>query len=242
MTMILSGRRCFMGSLGIALALSLWPTTAITQGGGNPNAGRVIPSNQYQRLAAAWWQYVFSLPVAENPLVDQTGANALNGQPFVNGNVIFLVGLFNGGSAERSITISAGTQLFLPLINSWCDNLGVDPPMTVDQLRACAAGFIDSTTELHATLDGIPLQGLFGYRAKSEVFCYNLPAENNLIQFFFNFPASGQVCPAVADGYWLLLNPLRLGEHTLTFSATADPSFSSEITYQITVVPGRAQQ
>jgi len=39
---------------------------------------------------------------------------------------------------------------------------------------------------------------------------------------------------AVADGYWLLLEPLSRGEHTLHFRA-ASPAFSIETTYHLTI-------
>ena len=55
--------------------------------------------------------------------------------------------------------------------------------------------------------------------------------------------APGAVGSAAGDGYYVLLRPLSVGEHTLRFGGTADlspiggPTFIQDISYTITVVP-----
>src|SRR5262249_49531020 len=124
-------------------------------------------------------QPVTTDPSTTNPLVDTTGAAADVGQPAA-GNVFFLGGLisFNSGltaQVERSITIPAGTRLFFPVLHSEWDNVGVDPPLSVEQLRALAAFNVAQVTDLFATVDGAPLGNLDAYRAISPVFDYTLP-------------------------------------------------------------------
>jgi hypothetical protein len=36
---------------------------------------------KFAELTAEWWQWAFSQPVSTNPLFDETGARAANGQP-----------------------------------------------------------------------------------------------------------------------------------------------------------------
>ena len=184
-----------------------------------------------------WWQWALSIPVSENPLFDETGEFAGVGQ---SGPVFFLAAVFNvSGTAERTITVPRGKALFFPLLNTAADNVGVEPPlMSVDELYNLAAGFMDATTALHATIDGIPAGNLFAYRAASpEPYTVTLPETDNVYQFF-GFDVSGPIYPQVADGFWLMLAPRSVGPHEINFGGTVgEPfNFSLDITYHITVV------
>ncbi len=106
------------GALALAFGLS---TVIATAGQGNQNNPGVIPPQArshgqgYGEWAAAWWQWVASVPADHHPLLDETGADAAQGQ---SGSVWFLAGVFNAtGTAERTITIPPGKALFFPLIN-----------------------------------------------------------------------------------------------------------------------------
>jgi hypothetical protein len=239
-------------------------TTAFAQKGGNPNPGVISPnSGQYADLSAQWWQWAFAQPVTNdpkttNPLVDTTGAAAHNGQP-QTGNVFFLAGLisFNAelvASAERTITIPTGTRLFFPILNTEADNVGVNPPLSVADLRAAATFGVQSITSMFASIDGVPLQNLTAYRAISPVFSFTLPPNNvagNSVNLYYALTGgainvSGVQKPAVADGFYLLLTPLTPGRHDLHFGGTTlimdangnPQNFELDITYHITVTPG----
>ena len=189
------------------------------------------PGDQYAQLTAEWWQWVYSLPVSDNPLFDETGAKAYNAQP--NKKVFFLVGVINeSGTATRQITIPQGTPLFGPVINVEWDNIGADDPLTVPELRDVAAAMMDSVEEVDLILDGQPRPDLVD-RITSPVFSYDLPAEDNIYQFF-GVDVSGRIKPAVSDGFWFYIPPLAKGTHTLVIhGATAD--FELTVTYEITV-------
>src|SRR5262249_54807268 len=147
-----------------------------------------------------------------------TGAAAANGQPFPH--VFFLASVINAsGSAERRITVPSGTAFFAPLLNVESDNVGQDPPFTIPQLYALAAAQVANPKELHASIDGQPLNNLTAYRGISPPFSYTLPATDNLLQFL-GFDVSGLILPAVSDGYWLMISPLTVGEHTINLGGT----------------------
>ena len=119
---------------------------------------RVIPPDArphgrtYGEWAAAWWQYVLSVPAGQNPLLDETGADCAVGQ---SGHVFFLAGILNvSGTAVRTeCVIPTGTMLFFPIVNTVCTN--EPPPLTpTDQLRPCAAGPIETATDLVVEIDG----------------------------------------------------------------------------------------
>ncbi len=236
-----------VAALAAVLVLTSSTTTSPVSAQGNSNPGIIPVNNRYVNLSADWWQWAFSIPVSQNPLFDETGEKACLGaqEP---GNVFFLGGVFNvSGTATRNITVPSGAQLFFPILNVEFDSVGSDPPLTIQQLYDAAAVFIDSTSELHASIDGNPVQNLFDYRVKTTPFCYTLPATDNLYQFFglggfltgLECSAGFCICPAVSDGFWLLSTPLPVGQHTINFGGTfTEPfTFTLDITYHITVVP-----
>ncbi len=237
--------RSVIAALAAVLVLAATATTSPALAQGNPNPGIIPVNRKYVKLSAEWWQWAFSFPVSQNPLFDETGARACLGDQGP-GNVFFLAGVINvSGSATRNITVPSGTQLFFPVLNVEFDNVGATPPLTVGQLYEAAAGFVAITNELHASIDGQPVQDLFSYRVRSDPFCYTLPATDNILQFFglnltgFGCLAGFCICPAVSDGFWLLLTPLPAGQHTINFGGTfgAPVNFTLDITYNITVVP-----
>ena len=177
----------------------------------------------YGEWSARWWEWALSIPAAQNPILDQSGANCEQGQV---GNVWFLAGTF-GGSASRTCTIPAGKPLFFPLIN----NIGFSPKgnETVIDLRKLAADLINSVDALTCTLDGAPCaDNLFAFRAQSPTFEVIVRTGSLVAPQFYD--------PMVADGYWLLFSPLDSGPHVLTFGATTSGGFSTSVTYNLEVL------
>src|SRR5439155_25342315 len=69
-------------------------------------AGRTIPE-----WSIEWWRWILSIPVAENPDFDYTGANALQGQP-PNRPVIFLAQQIEPHDPfTRTVSIEEGAYL-----------------------------------------------------------------------------------------------------------------------------------
>ncbi len=203
----------------------------------------------YSVWSARWWQYAFSLPVDQSPFIDNTGANFANGQ---SGKVWYLAGVITpngqpttGEPVVRNVTLSAGTSLFLPVVNSEFDNLnpgGPDTTLTEAQLRAGAAAFIDDALTngtIALTVDGRAIQHQDTYRVTSPVFNYTLPQNNIYTAFGLDIPAR-TVNGAVSDGIWAMLRPLSVGQHTVHIVASVpDQGFSLDVTYNITVKGGK---
>jgi hypothetical protein len=209
----------------------------------------------YGEWGAAWWQWVFSIKVHDSagnivhPLIADGTVNCGLGQ--TRQNVWFLAGTI-GGTANRICTVPTGTALFLSLLNIAGDNVGTVPPATLEQLIQGAAGFVDNPIELHASISGGPfgqkgrapgrLSNLATYRAAFAPFTYTLPASDNLYQYL-GVDAPGMawpstvVYPAVADGYWLMIEPLPPGIYVINFGGTSSAGFRVDVTYTITVVP-----
>ena len=77
----------------------------------------------------------------------------------------------------------------------------------------------------------MPLPDLAEYFEESEVFSIRLPAEN-----VFGAPelAGVQLRPCVDAGYYVVVKPLRPGQHTIQFSGALG-TFDVDLTYYITV-------
>jgi hypothetical protein len=228
-----------LGSVSALLVMSLG-LSAFAQGQGNPNPG-VLPANSkphgmsYGEWSDAWWQWAVSIPAAENPLLDATGANAGVGQ---SGPVWFLAGTARGGVAERSVTVPPGTALFFPIYNGiWINTpqFGDDPWSAKQEAfaRAAVAKAVDDVTFMYCIIDGRAVQDLAAYRCetpKGGAFEVDLPADN-----LFNVPAD-RYGPSVTGGFYLMLAPLSAGPHTIHIhSEKAASGFYLDVKYQITV-------
>ncbi len=180
-------------------------------------------------------QWAYGQPVDVNPLFDETGANAAVGQ---SGPVWFLAGVFNvSGTAHRAISVPKGTALFLPIINVEWDNLCPPANLTLDELRAMAAGAADLGTDLICEVDGVSVPDLSRFRVQAGPFSVTFP-DNNVFQLFgCTDVVAGTYGPFVGDGYYVMLDPLSRGHHTVHFSGTFGPpvSFTLDIVYDVTV-------
>jgi hypothetical protein len=176
-------------------------------------------NNALRNLSAEWWQWVSSIPVAENPALDPTGAKCAVGQ---RGSTWFLAGTF-GGTVTRTCSVPTGKEIFFPVANiSFFDSpnqCGQGPDhFSVAEMRSALAGAIAGLSDLSAEIDGKPVKNL--QRVRSRVFEVALPPGNPYDSAAAPCPA-GIYSPALADGYYVLLEPLTAGQHTLHFHAEA---------------------
>ncbi len=190
--------------------------------------GSTVEGKTIGDWTADWWIWAMSQSAPNDAFTDATGANAAVGQ---TGPVFFVAGT-TGGTATRSFTVSGNEFLLVPLINISASEAGFGGSASETQLRTFAATFIDSVDSLTAVIDGAAVPGLLSYRELSPLFSY-VAATNNP----FGQPA-GPSGNAVSDGYWLMLDPLGEGVHTITFGgASSSAGFTVEVTDTITAVP-----
>ncbi len=171
----------------------------------------------YGEWAAAWWQWALSTPADRNSFNDPDGHLCGEEQ---SGPVWFAEAAGPGG-VERVCRMPPGKAIFMPVYN-WIFGAGVfdcDPSVPgvqcdVALLRQSAAANTVKAEEaggiLEVTIDGKRVQNLKQYRAQSPTtFCLTYPV-NSLLGL-----PPGIYCPNVTDGYWLMLEPLSAGEHTI---------------------------
>jgi hypothetical protein len=223
----------------LAIALIVGSTDpGATAANGNPNPGIIPPNAKYRGFtygewSAMWWQAAFATPVVggDHPLFSGGAFQGPKG-------MLFLAGVFADPDdpAVVEITIPAGTPLFFPIINTSCSVYEPDPfhGDDEDELRDCANGHMDNTSDLFAEIDGKPVKKINAYRTESPLFVWGPLPEDNILG-----APEGTTSPSVDAGFYLLVKPLPVGEHVIEFGGTFDLFGASINTmYIVHVVPG----
>jgi len=209
---------------GIVLVL-LIPTTA-------PSAD----FKQLPQLSAQWWEWAISIPTAYNPMIDPTGANCVVGQ---RGDLWFLAGVWSAGPVTRTCSLPEDKMLFFPVVNYVNINspnvCGQGPAnLSVKDMRAWSASYINGITSVSVQLDD---KAVNAQRVQSVVFAVVEPVDNVFVQPCNGDSPAGVYSPAVDDGYYVAVDPLKPGNHTLHFQAQYQGATVQDATYLLTVVP-----
>jgi hypothetical protein len=179
-----------------------------------------------------------SYPSGGNPLVDPTGALSNLGD---RGSVFFLAGTLTG-PVSRAATVRQGQTLLIPLGNA------VSPiPLFGNneaEVRADAAATNGPASGLFLSVDGAPAPlpasapSLLNFHQVTPpgTFPLTFPANN-----VYGAPAG--TFQSVSDGYWVMLDGLAPGLHTLHFGghfagtpALQYPPTDTDMRYALTVV------
>ncbi len=196
------------------------------------SAGNASPQVYGQTIGNwghAWWQWAVNFSTADNPIVQTGDVDCTAGQ---SGKVWYLAGTF-GGSAERTCSIKKGKAIFFPLLNAifWTPEDCTDEP----SCRTGVSALIDAITSWTCTVDGIPcVWSTQVVRAQSDARPLNLP-DGSFEEDFGFAPGVREI--SIADGYWVMLDPLPPGPHTIHFTSAASFGISLNVTYHLTVVP-----
>ncbi|MBD2168421.1 hypothetical protein H6G64_31775 [Calothrix sp. FACHB-156] len=199
----------------------------------------------------------------QQPNYDPTGQKCAIGQA-PNGKVWFLGGVVNVSSTvERKCIIPENKFIFFPILNGECSKIEGNGS-NVNDLRKCATQLINGVDpkSIKVTLNN---KDLPFYRVQSPPFNFTLP-DNNILGINNTSPKSipiceknaeqlnqsgannisnhlnPRLCQSVADGYYVMLAPLPVGNYTLNFTGTIPdsnpnnpPIFKLNITYKLTI-------
>jgi hypothetical protein len=234
-----NNRQRFFAIVDIGLALLMPKKMGFAE---SDNNGEPAEFESFEKLSAERQQWALSIPTSANPQFDTSGGKCMVGQ---RGSVWFLPGVFieTPGTVISKCSVPEGKALYCPVINSVQINFpnvcGQKGALSVSELRSMAASTIDGVTNRSLTVDGIVIKKM--QRVKSEVFEVALP-EENVFNSICGGPGSvpaGIYYPAVDDGFYVLLRPLPVGDHTLDFhveSPSAVPPFTLDVKCKLTVV------
>jgi hypothetical protein len=211
----------------------LLATAYIAFARGNANHTILPPNSRvqghtYGEWSSIWWQYVFSLPADQNPLVGATGTKCAFKRV---GNVAVVV-VDPTAIEPIECEVPNGTILYLDILSTECSTLEEAPFHGENEadLRTCAEGFI--LTDLEASIDGVAIQNLDQYIHTSPLFEFTVP-ENNILEV-----DAGSIGQSISNGAHLMLKPLTPGVHTIHLHASyPDLEFTVDTTYNFTITP-----
>ena len=205
---------------------------------------RIAPPNShvqgrtYSEWAAAWWRWAVTAPTSINPVLDTTGADCAVGQ---SGSVWFLAGIFGPGAVTRTCRVPAGYSLFFPIVNIAYFAFSNDPPETrTEQFVRSQVTCVEGATDLHASVDGREVNDVAAFLEQSVLFEVQLPSDNVFGLTAADVPGL-LLTPSVDEGFYLFVEPLSPGHHTVKFGGTSPclGGASLDVTYNLTVVSGR---
>jgi hypothetical protein len=233
--------------LTVCFVLSI-TASAVVAAGEKPILGVVPPNSNfhgktYAEWNAKWWKWVFSIPKSCNPLFDDgTGKFTTAAQ---SGDVWFLAGSWKETPPDAiNLNVPEGKAIFFPIINaesSKIEGFGNNKA----ELRSDVEKTIGYVKDKKAIVDGKVIKNLDNYKAESDLFVFWLPPDNvqghptNVLGISVGQKRSSSI--AVADGYWIMLNPLSVGKHTITIYGRAvfldGSEFVTKMTYNLNVIP-----
>lgn len=184
----------------------------------------------YKDWIARWWQWDVGIPSSEHPRDHYTAEKCTVNQ---NGSVWFIPDILSG-KEERICTIPEGKAILVPLITGECDTSEAPSQSDADLRQCSTAG--DEYGAISATLDGQKIESLDSYRTATDFFNITYVKDN-----IFDVPAG--TYKGVADGFFVFLKPLSVGNHELqvkssvTNPMTPSYNFASEAIYHLKISP-----
>jgi hypothetical protein len=229
--------------LGVLLSLMSQLAIAAPQAQ-NPGIAPIVShphGKSYSGWAPTWWKWAQQTPASVNPMLDRGSCDV--GQV---GRVWFLGGTFTGapGTTVRTCTISTGTALFFPLINIFFGAFLNDPP--AQRTEAFLRAQVSCTNAvITAEIDGVAIKDPTQYFENSPLFEVQLP-EDNVFGVDESVVPQLLLSPSVDSGYYLFVNPLSPGSHTIHWTASMTcpnlGNIQQDVRYTITVVPPGASK
>ena len=181
-----------------------------------------------------FWKWLISIPKDKNPGQDATGQNCANGQSGTNSSVFYLSG-GGGGKINRTCKVPAGKSLLIPVMIVEVSDKEV-PNASVDELHRLAKKDQDSVTSMYLKIGDKEYnrEELSKYRTHTGVFEVAFP--KNAI-----FGATEGISKAVADGHYIITEPLAKGTYTIQFKSSLicpapdclEPNYAQDVTYTI---------
>lgn len=184
----------------------------------------------YKDWIARWWQWDVGIPSSQHPRDHYTEEKCTVNQ---NGSVWFIPDILTG-KEERTCTIPEGKAILVPLITGECDSSESASQSDADLRQCSTAG--DEYGAISATLDGQKIENLDSYRTATDFFNITYVEDN-----IFEVPPG--TYRGVADGFFVFLKPLSVGNHELqvkssvTNPTTPSYNFASEAVYHLKISP-----
>jgi hypothetical protein len=219
--------------------LLLFPVTLLAVTGSN-SVNIFPPGSKPYGLTYAdhqknFWKWSLAIPAKDNPVNDPTGEKCATGQSNTNSSVFYLA-FNNGGVSERTCKVPAGKGLLIPVMQVEKSDKEL-PGASVEELDKSAKKDQDSVNSLYLKIGDkeYTYEDLLKYRTHTDVFEVVFPDKG-----IFGVMKGG-VSKAVADGFYIITEPLAKGTYPIHFKSSlicpdpdcSDPNFVQDIKYNI---------
>lgn len=184
------------------------------------DADEIVFDRSQAEWSEAWLQWVAAFARDSSPISDTTGALCAAKQ---EGDVWFLATSDGTAAVERRCAIPAGKTLFVPVVNTM-ERSGNREPDCDSMARIAADNIARRVNRLSMTIDGQAVDNLASHRVATRE-CFALGLRQT--------PRSA-ARTAVADGYYVMLQPLPAGAHVIAIEARFD-STPLSTTYRLDV-------
>lgn len=183
------------------------------------DADEIVFDHSQVEWSESYLQWIAAFARGSSPLSDTTGARCGAKQ---GGDVWFLASSEGTAPVVRSCAVPAGRTLFVPIVSTTERSASLEPGCA--SMARIAAGALAHVSQLTMTIDGQAVDALESHRLATG-HCFALGARQT--------PRSDAKA-AVADGYYVMLQPLSPGPHTIVVGARFDGA-SLSTTYHLDV-------
>ena len=114
------------------------------------------------------------------------------------------------------------------MINSLAWRRAQDRHFSCEDAKRRAAIADDRTVELFVVIDGSALEDVKRFRASSDK-CFNMK------EWIAPERGAHDAYPSATDGYWIMLEPMREGQHSIAFGGRRSGETIQDIRYQLTI-------
>ena len=190
----------------------------------------------YEEHIKNFWKYITSIPADKNPWNGKPENDCSVGQLGTNSSVFYLSGN-GGGRSDLTCKVPAGKGLFIPVSPMEISDKEA-PNTSVEDLHKIAKKDQDSVTSLYLKIGDkeYKFQDLSKYRKPTGDFEVVFP--KNAV-----FGATEGNSKAVADGYYVITDPLPKGNYTVTYKSSLicpgtdclQPNFAQDLNYKLVV-------
>lgn len=172
-------------------------------------------NKSYEQWATEWWEWAYETPVEKNPQYSPVGCASSR-----KSDVWFLYGNFlHTNDTVRTCNLPANTALFFPIANISYSSFQKDAKETKTKefflnLFQCK----QSTDQVEVVIDGVVVPSITSYFVYPHFF--NTVKDVDHINAAEGY-GDARWKTTVDTGYYLFLNPLSPGPHTISWNATA---------------------
>jgi hypothetical protein len=205
----------------IPFSISVWAASNslnIFPPGGNPYG------LSYSDHIKNFWRWILAIPAKDNPFNDNTGEKCALGQSNLSSSVFYLAPN-GGGHSERTCKVPVGKGLMIPVMHVETSEFET-PGASPQELSDAARKDQDKTNSLYLKIDDreYMMNNLTKYRTHTEPFETTWPDKA-----IFGIEKGGN-STIVADGWYIITEPLAKGNHTIYFKSSLlpDPTTGAE--------------